>query len=97
MSSANVFNLIKPKKVLLAGNRLSRLKFTDANKIITGLPVLRSDYGVQDADIAFLRKFFRCNDTQTLMKVSIVLFMLYIFSFMVLSIVKTYEGHFLSS
>lgn len=47
----------------------------DANKIITGLPTLLASYGAQDEHIAFLRRFFRANDTQTLMKIFRKLYM----------------------
>ena len=43
---------------------------SDANKIVSALPTLRTDYEARDEDIGFLRKFFRGQDTQTLMKVS---------------------------
>jgi hypothetical protein len=45
------------------------LIFTDANKIVSSLPILHSDYSAPDEHIVFLRKFFRSHDTQTLMKV----------------------------
>lgn len=44
--------------------------FSDANKIVSSLPVLHSEYQVADDQIVFLRRFFRSHDTQTLMKVS---------------------------
>ncbi|KAL4217503.1 MAGUK p55 subfamily member 7 [Mactra antiquata] len=47
----------------------------DANKIVSSLPVLHSDYQVPDDHIVFLRRFFRSHDTQTLMKIFRKLYM----------------------
>ncbi|XP_053385588.1 MAGUK p55 subfamily member 7-like isoform X2 [Mercenaria mercenaria] len=47
----------------------------DANKIVSSLPVLHSEYSAPDEHIAFLRRFFRAHDTQTLMKIFRKLYM----------------------
>ncbi|KAH3748021.1 MAGUK p55 subfamily member 7-like [Dreissena polymorpha] len=47
----------------------------DAQKIVSGLPVLHGEYGVPGEHIAFLRKFFRAHDTQTIMKLYRKLYM----------------------
>jgi len=43
----------------------------DAHTIVCGLPILHTEYDVPGEHIAYLRKFFRSHDTQTLMKVNI--------------------------
>ncbi|KAK3592353.1 hypothetical protein CHS0354_035102 [Potamilus streckersoni] len=47
----------------------------DALKLITSLPALGSDHGASDHDLGFLRRFFRNQGTQTLMKVYKKLYM----------------------
>ncbi|KAL3855882.1 hypothetical protein ACJMK2_015079 [Sinanodonta woodiana] len=47
----------------------------DALTLVTSLPALGSDHGASDNDLGFLRRFFRNQGTQTLMKVYKKLYM----------------------
>jgi len=73
------WSVIEPTPTRLPSERLDTtelsvqyytvLSIVDAHKVVSGLPILHSEYEVPGEHIAFLRKFFRANDTQTLMKV----------------------------